>query len=140
MPPGGTHARGAELSAKFRTQRLKAQSLYLTPNSNNWPPSGSLLGLPSESRLSASREMNETHRRRTTQARGNPRVLTQTLKPDGRMVFVEYRKEDPQAPIKEVHKMSVGQLDKEMKVVGLKRVRTVETLPLQHIAMYEKGN
>ena len=43
------------------------------------------------------------------------------------MVFVEYRKEDPAVPIKEVHKMSVKQLEKEMNAVGLVRVRTVES-------------
>ena len=64
--------------------------------------------------------------------------VREALKPDGRVVFVEYRKEDPRVPIKELHKLSVEQLDKEMKVVGLKRVRTVETLPLQHIVIYEK--
>jgi hypothetical protein len=42
-------------------------------------------------------------------------------------------------PIKEVHKMSVAQLEKEMNVVGLKRVRTVETLPQQHIVIFEKS-
>ena len=40
------------------------------------------------------------------------------LKPGGRVVFVEYRKEDPSIPIKEVHKMSVDQLTKEMDAVG----------------------
>jgi len=60
------------------------------------------------------------------------------LKPGGRIVFVEYRKEDPRVPIKEVHKMSVEQLEKEMNAVGLVRVRTVETLPLQHIVIFEK--
>jgi ubiquinone/menaquinone biosynthesis C-methylase UbiE len=65
--------------------------------------------------------------------------VREALKPDGRVVFVEYRKEDPQVPIKEVHKMSVEQLDQEMKVVGMKRVRTVETLPLQHIVIFEKS-
>lgn len=54
------------------------------------------------------------------------------------MVFVEYRKEDPTVPIKEVHKMSVAQLEKEMQVVGLVHVKTVETLPLQHIVICEK--
>jgi len=58
--------------------------------------------------------------------------------PGGRVVFVEYRKEDPRVPIKEVHKMSLEQLEKEMRVVGLTRVRTVETLPLQHIVIFEK--
>jgi SAM-dependent methyltransferase len=65
--------------------------------------------------------------------------VREALKPDGRVVFVEYRKEDPKVPIKEVHKMSVYQLDREMTVVGLKRARTVETLPLQHIVIFEKA-
>lgn len=64
--------------------------------------------------------------------------VRQALKPHGRVVFVEYRKEDPKVPIKEVHKMSVAQLEKEMKAVGLTRVRTIETLPLQHIVIFEK--
>jgi ubiquinone/menaquinone biosynthesis C-methylase UbiE len=62
------------------------------------------------------------------------------LKPGGRVVFVEYRKEDPSVPIKEVHKMSVKQLEKEMNAVGLVRVSTVETLPLQHIVIFGRGN
>ncbi len=62
------------------------------------------------------------------------------LKPRGRVVFVEYRKEDPAIPIKEVHKMSVKQLEKEMNAVGLVRVRTVETLPVQHIVIFERRN
>jgi hypothetical protein len=60
------------------------------------------------------------------------------LKPDGRVVFVEYRKEDPEVPIKEVHKMSVVQLEKEMGVVGFEHLRTLETLPWQHIVIFEK--
>ena len=64
--------------------------------------------------------------------------IREALKPGGRVVFVEYRKEDARVPIKEVHKMSLDQLDKEMNVVGLTRTRTVESLPLQHIAIFEK--
>jgi precorrin-6B methylase 2 len=66
--------------------------------------------------------------------------VRESLKPGGRVVFVEYRKEDPAVRIKEVHKMSVKQLEKEMSAVGLIRVRTVETLPLQHIVIFEKRN
>jgi len=68
-------------------------------------------------------------------------IMTQVcegLKPDGRVVFVEYRKEDPRVPIKEVHKMSVMQLEKEMNAVGLARVQTIETLPSQHIVIFAK--
>ena len=64
--------------------------------------------------------------------------LRKALKPGGRVVFVEYRKEDPKVPIKEVHKMSVEQLDKEMKAVKFKRVQTVEVLPWQHIVIFSK--
>jgi len=42
--------------------------------------------------------------------------------------------------IKEVYKMSLKQLDKEMNAVGVAPVRTVETLSLQHIAIFEKHN
>jgi ubiquinone/menaquinone biosynthesis C-methylase UbiE len=64
--------------------------------------------------------------------------VREALKTGGRVVFVEYRKEDPAVRIKEVHKMSVKQLEKEMNAVGLVRVRTVETLPLQHIVIFKK--
>jgi len=36
--------------------------------------------------------------------------IREALKPGGRVVFVEYRKEDPDVPIKLVHKMSVEQV------------------------------
>ena len=61
-----------------------------------------------------------------------------SLKPDGRVAFIEYRKEDPAVPIKDVHKMSVAQLQKEMAAVGLVPVRRIETLPLQHILIFGK--
>lgn len=64
--------------------------------------------------------------------------VREALKPGGRVVFVEYRKEDPRVPIKEVHKMSVAQLEKEMKFVGLEHLQTLETLPWQHIVIFEK--
>lgn len=60
------------------------------------------------------------------------------LKPGGHVVFVEYRKEDPRIPIKELHKMSVAQLTREMNAVGLVHLRTVETLPAQHIVIFAK--
>jgi len=65
-------------------------------------------------------------------------AIRKALKPGGRMVFIEYRKEDPKVPIKEVHKMSIEQLKKEMAVVGLDHVKTVDTLPRQHIAIFGK--
>lgn len=65
-------------------------------------------------------------------------AIRKALKPGGRMVFVEYRKEDPKVPIKEIHKMSIEQLKKEMAAVGLEHLKTVDTLPRQHIAIFVK--
>jgi 2-polyprenyl-3-methyl-5-hydroxy-6-metoxy-1,4-benzoquinol methylase len=65
-------------------------------------------------------------------------AVRQALKPAGRVVFVEYRLEDPHVQIKEVHKMSVAQLEKEMTAVKFRRLQTVETLPLQHIVIFGK--
>lgn len=65
-------------------------------------------------------------------------AVRKALRPAGRVVFVEYRKEDPAVSIKEVHKMSVAQLEKEMTAVKLERLQTVEVLPLQHIVIFGK--
>jgi tRNA A58 N-methylase Trm61 len=65
--------------------------------------------------------------------------VRESLRSGGRVVFVEYRKEDPNVPIKEVHKMSVEHLTKEMKAVGLVRLKVVESLPSQHIVIFTKG-
>jgi SAM-dependent methyltransferase len=65
-------------------------------------------------------------------------AVRKALKPDGRVVLVEYRKEDPKVPIKEVHKMSEEQIKKEMAVVGLSHVKTDGRLPWQHIAIFTK--
>ena len=60
------------------------------------------------------------------------------LKKGGRIVFVEYRKEDPKVPIKELHKMSVAQVRKEMSVFPLRFQGSDERLPRQHIITFVK--
>ena len=65
-------------------------------------------------------------------------AVRKALKPGGRVALVEFRKEDPKVPIKEVHKMSEEQIKKEMAVVGLAPLKTVGTLPWQHIAIFTK--
>ena len=42
------------------------------------------------------------------------------LKPDGRLVLLEYRKEDPKVPIKLEHKMSVDEVRTEVEAEGFK--------------------
>ena len=65
-------------------------------------------------------------------------AMIKALKPGGRLVFVEFRMEDPKVPIKLVHKMSERQVIKEMGPFPLKHVRTYETLPWQHVIVFEK--
>jgi protein-L-isoaspartate O-methyltransferase len=60
------------------------------------------------------------------------------LKTGGRVVFVEFRAEDPQVPIKEVHKMSDAQVRKEMAAQPLEWVESIETLPWQHIIIFKR--
>jgi SAM-dependent methyltransferase len=65
-------------------------------------------------------------------------AIRKALKPGGRVVFVEYRAEDPTVPIKALHKMLEAQVKKEMEVVGLKHLKTVGTLPRQHILVFTR--
>jgi cyclopropane fatty-acyl-phospholipid synthase-like methyltransferase len=61
------------------------------------------------------------------------RRLREALKPDGRLVLVEFRKEDPRVPIKEEHKMSVAQVRQELSADGYAIDRVIDVLPWQHI-------
>ena len=66
-------------------------------------------------------------------------AMIPALKPGGRIVFVEYRKEDPAVPIKEVHKMSEAQVKKEMTAhPQLAYAETIGTLPRQHVIVFRK--
>jgi precorrin-6B methylase 2 len=65
-------------------------------------------------------------------------AMVKALKPGGRLVFVEYRLEDPKVPIKLVHKMSQKQVLKEMAPHALKHVKTLDVLPWQHVIIFEK--
>jgi len=64
------------------------------------------------------------------------RRIRETLKPSGRLVLLEYRKEDPNVPIREEHKMSVGQVRAELEPEGFRLSQTIETLPRQHILIF----
>jgi precorrin-6B methylase 2 len=64
--------------------------------------------------------------------------LLKALKPGGRLVFVEYKAEDPLVPIKQLHKMSEVQIKREAAVFALEWERTVRTLPWQHVVVFRK--
>jgi SAM-dependent methyltransferase len=66
--------------------------------------------------------------------------LVKSLKPDGKVVLVEYRRENPLIPIKALHKMTRTQVEKEMAAVGLVPQEIIETLPQQHLLIFQKAN
>ena len=65
-------------------------------------------------------------------------ALVRALKPGGRVVFVEYREEDPAVPIKPHHKMSEAQVKREATAAGLVWKETIGTLPWQHIVVFTR--
>ncbi|MEO7142266.1 MAG: methyltransferase domain-containing protein [Bryobacteraceae bacterium] len=64
--------------------------------------------------------------------------LRAALKPDGRLVLLEYRKEDPSIPIRPEHKMSVAEAKTEVEAEGFRLDKVIETLPRQHILIFRK--
>ncbi len=64
--------------------------------------------------------------------------IVKSLKPGGRVAFVEYRAEDERVPIKRVHKMSERQVIREMEPFPMKHVKTHGELPWQHLIVFEK--
>ena len=67
------------------------------------------------------------------------RKMRESLKPDGRLVLLEYRKEDPNVPIRPEHKMSVAEVRAEVEPEGYRFKKTLETLPRQHILIFRKS-
>lgn len=65
-------------------------------------------------------------------------AICKSLKPGGRVVFVEFRGEDPQVPIKPLHKMTEAQVKREMSVQPLDWEQTIEVLPRQHIIVFRR--
>ena len=66
-------------------------------------------------------------------------AMVRSLKIGGRLVFVEFRKEDPNVPIKQVHEMSEAQVKKEMSIFPLAHSQTFTNLPWQHVIVFKKN-
>lgn len=62
--------------------------------------------------------------------------IRRALKPDGRLVLLEYRKEDPSLPIQRKHEMTVQEAKTEVQAAGFKLSQVLENLPRQHILIF----
>ena len=65
-------------------------------------------------------------------------AIRRSLKPNGKLLLLEYRAEDPKVPIKALHKMSVVQVEKELSANGFHLVQDGEFLRVQHFLVFEK--
>ncbi len=63
--------------------------------------------------------------------------VRQALNPGGRLVLIEYRKEDPDVPIHPLHKMTVGEMRQEIEPIGFQFHELMDFLPTQHIAIFK---
>jgi SAM-dependent methyltransferase len=64
------------------------------------------------------------------------RRIRECLKPEGRLVLLEYRGEDPKVPIRPEHKMTVAQVKAELEPEGFRLDKLLEDLPRQHILIF----
>ncbi len=66
--------------------------------------------------------------------------IRRALKPDGRLVLIEYRGEDPTVPIKPEHKTTLIQLRSEIEPLGFRVKDVLEFLPEQRIVIFVKDD
>jgi ubiquinone/menaquinone biosynthesis C-methylase UbiE len=64
--------------------------------------------------------------------------MRRSLKEDGRLVLVEYKKEDPAIPIRADHKMNLNDIKTEVEAEGYKLDKVIDTLSRQHIVFFRK--
>jgi ubiquinone/menaquinone biosynthesis C-methylase UbiE len=67
-------------------------------------------------------------------------AMRKSLKPTGRLALVEFRAEDPNVPIKPLHKMSKEQIMKELPPNGFKLVGQFDKLPWQHLMFFQRDD
>lgn len=65
--------------------------------------------------------------------------MRKALKPEGRIALLEFRMEDPNVPIKTLHKMSKKQILKEYQANGFELSDEFEDLPWQHMMFFQKS-
>ena len=66
------------------------------------------------------------------------RKIRKSLKDSGRLVLLEFRKEDKNVPIRLEHKMSVAEVKQELEAEGFMIAEVKEHLPWQHMFFLKK--
>jgi ubiquinone/menaquinone biosynthesis C-methylase UbiE len=66
------------------------------------------------------------------------RSIRRSLKPEGRLVLIEYRKEDPSIPIADTHRLNAADARKEIGAEGFTFDQLISRLPRQHIIVFRR--
>ena len=66
------------------------------------------------------------------------RRIREALKPDGRLILLEYRGEDAWIPIRPEHKMTVAQAKLEVEAEGFTLASVNSRLPWQHLLVFAR--
>lgn len=66
--------------------------------------------------------------------------VKKALRAKGSVYLIEYRAEDPDVPIKEIHKMGEAQAVKEMAAAGFRLKENISNLPWQHCMVFVLEN
>ncbi len=67
-------------------------------------------------------------------------ALRKSLSATGLIALLEYRDEDPEVPIKPLHKMSKKQIMKEFSPNGFRLVKEFDRLPWQHMMFFGRAD
>ena len=67
-------------------------------------------------------------------------AMKKSLKPDGKLLLIEYRGEDPEVKIRPHHKMTVVQIVKELSANGFKLIQNGQFMNIQHFLVFEKAD
>jgi SAM-dependent methyltransferase len=65
-------------------------------------------------------------------------ALHKSLKPDGKILLIEYRGEDESIPIKPLHKMTERQVRRELEANGFTFIENKDFMPIQHFLIFGK--
>lgn len=118
-----------EMLARLRSYAAKEQITNIE----------TILGLPDDPRLPAAAIdlilMVDVYHE-FAQPQAMLRKIREALRPSGRLVLLEYRKEDPSVPIRFEHKMTVDEARVELEAEGFRLEKVIQKLPRQHILIF----
>ena len=67
-------------------------------------------------------------------------AVNRALKPDGRLVVVEYAEGHPFGPLDKTERMTEGQIRSEIEPGGFELDRVLDIVPIQHCLIFTKTN